>query len=77
MADRLIEDQLDGHAGVGTGEDGGERLLAFGGLGMQNLEVMPMGRPSPIDVALVAVHQLLEGLVGRERALSQGVARGD
>ena len=76
MADRLIEDQFDRNARIGAGENCGERLLPLGCLGMKQFEVVLMGGPATVDIALVAVHQFLEGGVGAKRALRQRSARG-
>jgi len=75
VADGLIEHQFDRHPGIGAGEHRGERLLPLGRLFMQQLEVMFMGGAAAVDVALIAVHQLLQRSFRRQRALRQRRAR--
>src|SRR5438552_4060996 len=40
MTDGLIKDQLDGHPGIGTGEDGSKGLLLFNRIVTEYLQVL-------------------------------------
>ena len=59
LADRLIEDQLDGHAGVGTGEDGSERFLLLGCSVLEYLQILLDGRQLIRREPLVSGNELL------------------
>jgi hypothetical protein len=64
VSDGLVEDNLDGHARIGAGEDGGERLLLVDRMVAQDFQVPIEASEAAGNRALVAVEQRLEGFVG-------------
>ena len=69
VTDGLVEEDLDGHAGVRAREHGGEGLLLLGRLlGQQGEVLLKRGQPARREPC-VPVHQGLQGLVGGQRRL--------
>jgi hypothetical protein len=60
MPDRLVEDQLGRHAGIGAGQQRGERRLRLGGLLLQQFEIVVERGHLTLGEALVAVHHRLQ-----------------
>ena len=60
MPDRLVEHQLDVHAEIGAGQDGGERHLRLGGVLLQHLQIVVEGGPLALHKALVAARHRLQ-----------------
>ncbi len=71
VSDGLVEDSFYGHARVSAGEDGSERFLLLDGVVTQDLHVLVEAGDAAGDVAFVAVHEGLEGLVSGEIALGE------
>ena len=57
VADSLIKDEFDGHTRVGTGEDGGKRLLLLDGAFLENRQIVLDGGELIVVEALVACHE--------------------
>jgi hypothetical protein len=60
MPDPLVEHQLDVHAGIGAGQDGGERDLRLGGVLLQDLQIVVERGQLALRKALVAAHHRLQ-----------------
>jgi hypothetical protein len=71
VADGLIKHEFDGHARVGTGEDGGKGLLLLDGVFLENPEVVLDGGELIVVKALVACHEFTKRCVGSQGGLSQ------
>jgi hypothetical protein len=72
VSDGLVEDDLDRHARIGAGEDGGKRLLLIDSMVAQDFQVLVEAGEAPRRKALVAIEEGLEGFIGREIALGEG-----
>ncbi len=71
MADALVENQLDGHTRIRARQHGGERLLLFGRLCLEYIEIFGERGHSALGKAPVAVDQLLQRRLGTQRGLRQ------
>jgi hypothetical protein len=72
MADALVEDELDGHTGVGTGQDGRERLLLGDRFLLQDCQVFVERREASTDEPGVPVRQLPQRCIRRLAGLGAG-----
>jgi hypothetical protein len=54
MADGLVEEDFDGHAGIGAGEDGGEGFLFFERFVSEDSEIFVERSETVLSEALIA-----------------------
>jgi hypothetical protein len=69
LADAEVKHQLDRHARIDAGQYRGEGLLLLDGLLLEDLDILGEVRRPTRDEAGIAIGQLLERLVRRERGL--------